>query len=109
MPRKATTADDVSALDLLMDDLEERLRRSADARRDGASPDDAEDFLSGAFADVMKRLGNGAGSFAGNLTDEAARIGGDTVKRIVSEIEQRPLAMLAIAAGIGYLLGMTRR
>ena len=31
------------------------------------------------------------------------------VKKIADEVEKRPLAMLAVAAGIGFLFGLSRR
>jgi hypothetical protein len=36
-------------------------------------------------------------------------LGSDAYKKITNEIEQRPLTMLAIATGIGFLFGMSRR
>jgi ElaB/YqjD/DUF883 family membrane-anchored ribosome-binding protein len=39
------------------------------------------------------------------VADEAARIGSDALKKLSDEIEHRPLLMVAIAAGIGFILG----
>jgi hypothetical protein len=34
---------------------------------------------------------------------------GDALKKIIQEIETRPLTMLAIATGLGFLFGLSRR
>jgi ElaB/YqjD/DUF883 family membrane-anchored ribosome-binding protein len=91
----------------LMHDIEARVgqlhvlaRRSA---KDVA--DDASEFVSDAVSGAAERMRHGANT----VSDEAARLGGDAIKRIEDEIGQRPMLTLAIAASIGFLAGMAGR
>ena len=108
---KTKQADEIAAIEDLMGDLEKRLRRlggSAHREANGATGD-VSAFVSDALDGIMKRVREGSDSAAGRVGDEAARFGNEAVKRVISEIEERPVVMLAVAAGVGYLLGMTRR
>ena len=87
----------------LMRDIEARVGR-LNALAKGAA-EDASEFVSDTVSDAADRMRNGANS----VSDEAARLSGDAVKRIEDEIGQRPLLTLAIAAGIGFLAGMAGR
>ena len=40
---------------------------------------------------------------------DALKMSGDALRRISNEVEHRPLAMLAVAAGVGLLIGMIAR
>jgi ElaB/YqjD/DUF883 family membrane-anchored ribosome-binding protein len=105
--KNASTADEIAAIQELMSDLEKRLHRLSGATKrefSGASGE-INDFVNDALAGIMDRVREGAHS----ATDKAAHFGGDAVKKITDEVEQRPLAMLAIAAGIGFLFGLARR
>jgi ElaB/YqjD/DUF883 family membrane-anchored ribosome-binding protein len=44
-------------------------------------------------------LGNEAAKFG-------AKVGNDALERVASEVERRPLVTLAVAIGIGILIGM---
>jgi ElaB/YqjD/DUF883 family membrane-anchored ribosome-binding protein len=50
-----------------------------------------------------------ADSMADNVTERAAKAGAEGFRRVVEEAEHYPLATLAVAAGIGFLLGSARR
>ena len=105
--KTASTAEEIAAIQDLMSDLEKRLRRLSGATKrefSGASSD-INEFVNDALAGIMERVREGANS----ATDTAAHLGGDAVKKLTDEVEQRPLAMLAIAASIGFLFGLTRR
>ncbi|MBI2716670.1 MAG: hypothetical protein HYX37_19820 [Rhizobiales bacterium] len=90
-----------------MSDLEKRLRRltGATKREFSGASGDINEFVNDALAGIMDRVREGANS----ATDKAAHLGGDAVRKLTDEVEQRPLAMLAIAAGLGFLFGLTRR
>lgn len=107
----ASTADEIEAIKELMGDLESRLQRlGGQAKREvsgGAS--EISDFVNDALAGIMDRVRDGATAVSETVTDRAANIGGDAIKKVVNEVETRPLTMLAIAAGIGFLFGMTKR
>jgi ElaB/YqjD/DUF883 family membrane-anchored ribosome-binding protein len=91
----------------LMRDLETRVGRLNTLTRKGAShaASEASDFVSETLSETAERLRNGAHT----VTDEAARMGGDALRKIEDEIGHRPLLTLAIAAGIGFLAGMANR
>jgi ElaB/YqjD/DUF883 family membrane-anchored ribosome-binding protein len=107
----ATTADDIEAIKDLMADLEKRLQRLGGTAKSevagGAS--DISDFVNDALSGIMSRVRDNAQSVSDSVADKATEFGGDAVKKIVSEVETRPLTMLAIAAGIGFLFGVARR
>jgi ElaB/YqjD/DUF883 family membrane-anchored ribosome-binding protein len=91
----------------LMHDIEARVGRlNALAKRSArGAAEDASEFVSEAVSEAADRMRNGTTS----VSDEAARLSGDAIKRIEDEIGQRPLLTLAIAAGIGFLAGMAGR
>jgi ElaB/YqjD/DUF883 family membrane-anchored ribosome-binding protein len=107
----ASTTEEIEAIETLMADLEKRLRRlNTTAKKEvseGAS--EIQDFVSEALAGITSRIRDSASTASEKVVDEATRIGADTVKRISAEVDQRPMVMLAIAAGIGFLLGLSRR
>jgi ElaB/YqjD/DUF883 family membrane-anchored ribosome-binding protein len=108
---KATVAEEVAAIEDLMSDLEKRLRRlSGSARREvsGASGE-VGDFVSDALSRITKRVRESAAEASHSAAEEATRFGADAVKKLTDEVEQRPLVMLAIAAGIGFLAGLANR
>jgi hypothetical protein len=70
------------------------------------------DVVASALADVAERFRGGAGSMGGEaarLGHEAAKYGNLALRRLGSEVEHRPLVMLAVAAGLGVLVGMASR
>lgn len=120
MTRKNTRSqsDDIAAVEELMQDLEVRLRRlntKAKSEATGASSEISE-FVTDALTDIAARLRNGTKNVAHSITDEATQVGTDAMevganamKKVWDEIEHRPLTTLAVAAGIGYLLGLAGR
>jgi ElaB/YqjD/DUF883 family membrane-anchored ribosome-binding protein len=64
----------------------------------------ADRFRQGAnsFGDQSTALGKG-------LSKNAARYGGVALTRLSDETEQRPLVALAVAFGVGILIGMAAR
>lgn len=108
---KSATADEIAAIEDLMNDLEKRLRRLSGAARGeaaGASAD-VTDFVSESLSDIMDRVRDSAATMGKSVADETSRVGADAVKRLVDEVEHRPLVMLGIAAGIGFLAGLANR
>lgn len=107
----AATADEVEAIQDLITDLEKRLSRlNKVAKKEvagGAS--DVSDFVAEALAGITSRVRDGAGSVSDEVVEKATKIGADALKRITKEVDERPLAMLAVAAGIGFLFGLSRR
>lgn len=108
---KSVTAEEIAAIEELMRDLETRLRRlSGSARREasGASGD-VSDFVSEALSNIMNRVRESASGVTQSVADEASRFGTDAFKKLTNEVEHRPLVMLAVAAGIGFLAGLANR
>jgi ElaB/YqjD/DUF883 family membrane-anchored ribosome-binding protein len=108
---KSVAADEIAAIEELMSDLEKRLQRlSASARRETAGASgDVSDFVSEALAGIMERVRENASGASHSAADEATRLGADAFKKLTDELEHRPLIMLGIAAGIGFLAGLMNR
>src|SRR5258707_1332856 len=80
---KSVAAEEIAAIEELMNDLEKRLRRlSGMARREasGASGD-VGDFVSEALADIMNRVRESANDVSHSVADEATRFGADAFKK----------------------------
>ena len=86
-----------------MGDLEKRLHRlsGASKREFSGASGEINDFVNDALDGIMQRVQS--------ATDKATNLSGDAFKKIIEEVEHRPLTMLAIATGIGFLFGMSRR
>jgi ElaB/YqjD/DUF883 family membrane-anchored ribosome-binding protein len=106
-----TVAEDIASIEReigqLMNDIEARVSRlqtlAKRSARDAA--DNATEFVSDTVSAATDGLRNGAHV----VSDEAARMTGDAIRRIEDEVGQRPLLTIAIAAGIGFLAGMAGR
>ncbi len=108
---KSAAADEIAAIEDLMNDLEKRLRRLSSAAKGeaaGASTD-VRDFVSESLGNIMDRVRDSAANMGKSVADESSRVGADAMKRLVDEVEHRPLLMLGIAAGIGFLAGLANR
>ena len=108
---KSVSAEEIARIEGLIGDLEKRLRRlnnNARSETRGAG-NDINAFVSDALESIMQRVRDGAGSMSEAVSGKAAKIGTDTVDRVIKEIEYRPLALIAVAAGIGYLFGLSSR
>lgn len=104
-------AEELAAIEELVSDLEQRLRRlSGSAKREasGAS-DDIGEFVSDALDHIKSRVRESAAGLSQSVTDEARRFSGDAYRKLTDEVENRPLLMLGIAAGIGFLAGLANR
>ena len=108
-------SEEIAAIETLMGDLEKRLRKLNSSAMQHASEigSDASEYVRESISDIAERLQAGAQSLSENVSDEASRLGNealdfgsDVIQKLEDEIEQRPLLTLAIAAGIGFLIGM---
>jgi ElaB/YqjD/DUF883 family membrane-anchored ribosome-binding protein len=108
---KSSKAAEIARIEELIDDLEKRLRRlnnSAHQEAAGAS-DDVNQFVSEAVERIITRARDQANSFTERAADRASKASLDAYKRVIDEVENYPLATVAVAAGIGFLLGASRR
>ena len=106
-----STAEEIAAIKELMGDLETRLHRLGNSAKSEVTggANDISDFVNDALAGIMSRVRDGTQSLSDTVAERATNIGGDALKKVVAEVETRPLTMLAIAAGIGFLLGISKR
>jgi len=108
---RSAAAEEIAAIEELMSDLEKRLRRlSGTARNEAAgASSDVGDFVTDSLDRIMTRVRDSAAGLTQSVTDEASRMGGDAFKKLTDEVEHRPLVMLAVAAGVGFLAGLANR
>jgi ElaB/YqjD/DUF883 family membrane-anchored ribosome-binding protein len=108
---RSAAADEIAAIEDLMSDLEKRLRRLSGAARGEAAGASADvgDFVSESLGNIMDRVRESAATMSKSVADETSRMGTDAIKRLVDEVEHRPLVMLGLAAGIGFLAGLANR
>lgn len=113
MPKrsKSSKAAEIARIEGLIDDLENRLRRLNNSAHDEAAgaSNDINQFIGAAVEGMMDRVRDRANSFTEQAANSASKAGIDAYKRVIDEAEQYPLATLAVAAGIGFLLGAARR
>jgi hypothetical protein len=114
---RATSAD-IADLARRVQMLERQLGRAAGAAGRNVSAgvsqtaDRVADTLAAVLIDAADRFRGGARSMGDEVSrvgHQAARLGNDALRRISDEVERRPLAVLAIAAGIGFLIGIAGR
>ena len=74
--------------------------------------DHVGETVAAALSSIADRFRGGANS----VSDEAAKIGSETAKlgngllrRLSKEVEHRPIVTLAVAVGVGILVGLARR
>jgi ElaB/YqjD/DUF883 family membrane-anchored ribosome-binding protein len=108
---KSAAAEEIAAIEDLMSDLEKRLRRlSGTARSEAAGASgDVRDFVGEALDRIMNRVRASASDVTSSVADEASRLGSDAFRNLTDGVEQRPLLMLAVAAGVGFLAGLANR
>lgn len=108
---KSPKAAEIARIEGLIGDLEKRLHRlnnSVHQEAAGASGD-INQFVADALEGLMGNMRDRANAVTGQVADRASKASIDAYKRVAGEVEQYPLATLAVAAGIGFLLGTARR
>src|SRR5215813_8470168 len=103
-----STSRSIRAIDRSLRSLERRLEEAP--RRVSASAAQGADQVGEAIASTLDRIAdrfrNGAfGDDAARVGAEAMKLGDVALRRLSREVESRPLATLAIAVGIGILVG----
>src|SRR5262249_26746545 len=83
----------------------EHAGRSA-ASNAAATADDLRESIVSGLAGLVDRFRNSSlNEEASRMGDTAARVGSDALRRVSDEVQPRPLLILAVAVGIGFLLG----
>jgi hypothetical protein len=114
-PRLAAIAGHLRAIEKDLGILGRRAGQGA-ADRASAAGDQLADALGPILTDIADRFRRGqrvAVDEAANIGNEAvrfgARVGNDAIERIAHQAKQRPLFTLAVAIGIGVLIGFSGR
>jgi ElaB/YqjD/DUF883 family membrane-anchored ribosome-binding protein len=87
--------------------LEQRLERVGDTT--SASTAEVVERVGTAIAPVLSSIADRFRGGAHSMSDEAAKLGNDALRRLSNEVEQRPLVTLAVAVGVGILVGLASR
>jgi ElaB/YqjD/DUF883 family membrane-anchored ribosome-binding protein len=113
--RSSAFAPSISAIEGRLRALEnelERVGRKAGRRASAnasAAGDHIGDAIASAVSEIVDRFRSGrrlAGDEAARFGNEAAKFSNDALERVASEVEHRPLVTLAVAIGVGILIGM---
>jgi hypothetical protein len=117
--RSSAFAPNVAALEgrlrMLERDIERLGRKAGRQASAGLSTagDRVGEVVAAAVNDIVDRMrsgGRSAGDEAMRIGNDAARygakLGNDALDRVADEIERRPLITLAVAIGVGILIGM---
>ena len=62
-----------------------------------------------AIAPVLSSIADRFRGGTHSMSDEAAKLGNDALRRLSNEVEHRPLITLAVAVGVGILVGLASR
>lgn len=94
--------------------LEQRLERAGDHAPATArhAADRAGDVIASALGSIVDRFrgdSDSIGDAATKIGGQAAKIGDDALRRLSKEVEHRPLVTLAVAVGVGILVGAISR
>jgi len=112
------TTFDLASIERRMQDLEKRLARMTSAAGRTSSgisagisdtTDRVSDLLTSALAEISDRFRGGArsvGDEATRLRQGATDLGAQALRKLSTEVEHRPLVLLAVAAGVGLLIGL---
>ena len=105
---------DVDEIERRLRTLERRLERlgGRTSARAAQAADQVGETVASALTSIAERFRGGAG-IAGDeavrLGNEAAELGNEALRRIAREVERRPLVILAVAVGVGILVGLAGR
>lgn len=90
--------------------LEQRLERAGSRAAAGASnvAGGLGDTVALVLSNMAERFRGGTGSVSDEAVkfgNDATKLGNDALRRIAHEVEHRPLVTLAVAIGVGILVG----
>lgn len=87
--------------------VEQQLERVGDGT--SASTTEVVERVGAAIAPVLSSIADRFRGGAHSMSDEAANLGNDALRRLSNEVEHRPLITLAVAVGVGILVGLASR
>jgi ElaB/YqjD/DUF883 family membrane-anchored ribosome-binding protein len=102
---------DIGEIDRRLRALEHRLERVGGRASASAvqAADHVGETVASALSSMADRLRGGVDSMGGEAArfrGEAAKLGNDALRRLSHEVERRPLVTLAVAVGVGLLVGL---
>jgi len=100
---RAEVTDMMALLQAKLDRLNQLTKQSA-----GHAAEGANDVVVNALSNLTGQMTGRARDQARSASDEVAKVGGQAIRRVFSEIDKRPFLTLAIAAGIGFIAGLAR-
>jgi ElaB/YqjD/DUF883 family membrane-anchored ribosome-binding protein len=107
---RTASADAGEALERIGGNTSKNAAQAVD--RIGETADRVADTVATALSTMAERFRGGASSMsdqAGKMGNEAAKLGNDALQRLSREVEHRPLVTLAVAVGVGILIGVASR
>jgi ElaB/YqjD/DUF883 family membrane-anchored ribosome-binding protein len=108
---RPSTSRDIAQIGRLVRELEEQLAHLAKSvafdARDASSQ--VPDMISQVLSDLSERFRTTVQTSARSVGHEATRVGAGMWHKLEDEVVHRPLAALAIAAGIGFVIGALNR
>jgi ElaB/YqjD/DUF883 family membrane-anchored ribosome-binding protein len=108
------TSTNVGEIERRLRSVERRLERVAGRTAAGAmeTADHVGETIASALSGMADRFREDGGSMsdeAAKIGSEAAKLGNDAIRRLSKEVEHRPLITLAVAVGVGILVGLAGR
>ena len=102
---------EIGEIDQRLRALERRLERIGGRSTASAAQaaDRVGETIASALNGMAERLRGGANSMRdeeAKIGGEAAKLGNDALRRLSDEVEHRPLVTLAVAVGVGILVGL---
>src|SRR4029453_9289128 len=97
----------VREIERRLQSLEKQLERVGD--RTSASAAEVAERAGAAIAPVLSSIADRFRGGAHSMSDEVAKLGNDALRRLSNEVEHRPLITLAVAIGVGILVGLASR
>jgi ElaB/YqjD/DUF883 family membrane-anchored ribosome-binding protein len=108
------TSTNVGEIERRLRSVERRLERVAGRTAAGAmeTADHVGETIASALSGMADRFREDGGSMsdeAAKIGSEAGKLGNDAIRRLSKEVEHRPLITLAVAVGVGILVGLAGR
>ena len=102
-----TMLPNVREIETRLRSLERQVERVGD--RTSASTAEVVERVGAAIAPVLSNIADRFRGGTHSMSGEAAKLGNDTLRRLSNEVEHRPLVTLAVAVGVGILVGLASR
>jgi ElaB/YqjD/DUF883 family membrane-anchored ribosome-binding protein len=114
-PRVAAIVDHLRAIERELAEIGRTTGRRASAKASAAGDQIAE-VIGPILNDILDRLrrgrrsaADGAAALGGRAVNIGAQVSNDALARVADQAKQRPLLMLAVAIGVGILIGAAVR